>query len=91
MEFRPVIADVHYSSTDGTYYVLNQFEIGKSFIAQTVEETKQRLHNGGWSRCGKVVRHDDEVVEMWSSDSRFIAIWDPSVQPVKNPKPQRER
>lgn len=74
------IAEVYYTKTDETYYVLNkQFEDYENYVGNCKEETIAKLLKDGWNRFGHLTRWDDVSVEVFSKDNAIIAIWDDGV------------
>lgn len=72
-----VIANVLYTSTDETFYVLKgQFDGAENYIKDTLEETIAALEASGWRRCGKTNRWDGVHVDMMSNEKLdYIALW----------------
>lgn len=73
-----IVADVLYTSTDETFYVLNRIHSNaEKYIAKTLDGTFTKLKADGWSRCGKVNRSNDLLVDMLSnSKGDYIAVWE---------------
>ena len=72
-----VIANVHYSPTDETYYVLNSlYEKADNYQADTLEHAINMLSRDGWTLCGKVQRSDCvNVTAMQNNKDEMIALW----------------
>ena len=72
-----VIANVHYTVTDETFYVLqSQLDGAEKYRRDTLEETISSLEAAGWSRCGKVNRWDGVHVDMMTEGNlNYIALW----------------
>lgn len=73
-----IVADVLYTSTDETFYVLNTIHSNaEKYVAKTLDETFTKLKADGWSRCGKVNRSNDLLADMLSnSKGDYIAVWE---------------
>ena len=72
-----VIANVLYTATDETFYVLkSQFDDAEKYRKDTLEETIASLEASGWNRCGKVNRWDGVHVDMMTNGTLdYIALW----------------
>ena len=72
-----VIANVYYTFTDETYYVLkSSFDDAANYTKDTLEETIASLEAAGWRRCGKVNRWDGVHVDMMHDEKmNYIALW----------------
>lgn len=76
MKTKIIIADVHSSVTDETYYVLNGLSrFANDYKVNSLREAFIALRNDGWSNCGKVQRSDDTAVNMFQRNNDQIAIW----------------
>lgn len=73
-----VIANVSYTQTDETYYVLNSsMEDAQQYAGGSLEETAGKLKAAGWQPCGKVQRADGVNVDMMTDGSlHYIALWE---------------
>lgn len=75
------IADVYYTQSDETYYVLKKdYERAYEYIADNLEQTKKLLIDDNWKQIGKIDRWDEVLVEAYSKDNKIIAIWDDVIQ-----------
>lgn len=73
---RIVIADVLYTMTDETYYVLDRVSsYNDIYRAESLEQAFMLLKADGWTRCGKVRRSDSVLVDMFQRNNENIAIW----------------
>ncbi len=72
-----VIANVLYTTTDETHYVLKtQLDGAENYIKDTLDETIASLEVAGWRRCGKVNRWDGVHVDMMTNrELDCIALW----------------
>jgi len=76
MKTKIVLADVYYTYTDETYYVLNgTSRYADSYKADTLREAFQALRADGWSKSGKVQRSDYSPVDLFERDGDKIAVW----------------
>lgn len=73
-----VIADVLYTNTDETFYVLNRpHDNAAKYCAETLDETFENLKADGWNRCGKVNKNDGSLADMCSDGKiNYIAVWE---------------
>lgn len=73
-----VIADVLYTHTDNTFYVLNQRHgDSKGALPESLEDAFDVLKTAGWSLGGKVHRGDNVLVDMMSDNyGNYIAVWE---------------
>ncbi|MEA4919810.1 MAG: hypothetical protein VB078_02635 [Clostridiaceae bacterium] len=73
-----VIADVLYTKTDETFYVLNRtHENASKYYAETLEGTISNLKADGWSTCGKVQKSDYTAVDaLTNGNLGYIAVWE---------------
>ena len=72
-----LIYDVIYTNTDETFYVLNkEHENSTKYISENLENTYLKLKNDGWSKCGKVNKTDNVLVDLFSKDGSYIAVWE---------------
>ena len=77
MSRRIVIADVLYTQTDETFYVLKgKSKFAERYAAETIEECRRLLEQDGWSGSGSVSREPHEFVELWQRRSQYLAIWE---------------
>jgi len=84
-----IIADVLYTETDETFYVLNRSHDNASkYTAGTLEDTFYNLIADGWQKRGKVNRHDGSKVDMLKNDKDYIiAVWEePSLSRLEQMK-----
>jgi len=88
-----IIADVLYTVTDETFYVLNRYNDNASdYVAETLEDTFQNLNADGWHKCGKVNRADYSLVDMLTNHKDYIAVWEePSLTRLEQMKLYVER
>lgn len=72
-----VIANVLYTASDETFYVLNsQPEHAEKYVGDTLQETIANLEADNWHTCGKVIRPDEVPVDMMSDGQlHYIALW----------------
>lgn len=76
MKVKIILADVHYSPTDETYYVLNGISrFADNYKTDTLYETFLVLKADGWSKCGKVQRWDYSPVDLFVRNNSQIAVW----------------
>ena len=76
MKTKIVLADVYYTYTDETYYVLNgTSRYADNYKADTLREVFQALRADGWSKSGKVQRSDYSPVDLFERDGDKIAVW----------------
>ncbi len=73
-----IIADVLYTVTDETYYVLNkEHENAAKYQAATIDAVYENIVADGWTRCGKVNKSDYSLADMFSnSHNDYIAVWE---------------
>jgi len=79
---RVVIADVYYTASDETWYVLKppSHKYYDIYIAPTYDEVKARLEHDGWGQS-VIDRWDGRLVPMWSRsrpgsyEEEFLATW----------------
>ena len=72
-----IIADISYTTTDETFYVLNKsHDNAKKYAADTLENTFVNLQANGWNKCGKVNRSDGSPVDMLTNYNSYIAVWE---------------
>ncbi len=73
-----MIADVQYTATDETYYVLNRdHKDAEKYQAETLESVFDKLKAEGWLKCGRVNKADNSLAEMLTnSRGDYIAVWD---------------
>lgn len=75
------IADVYYTETDETYYVLKKdYDKAYEYIGENIEDTRGLLIRDGWQQYGKLARWDEVFVEAYMKDNKIIAIWDDAIQ-----------
>jgi hypothetical protein len=70
------IADVLYTRSDETFYVLDRYSYQSLYQGDRLEDVIAHLKTDGWARCGSVNRVDGVVVALWSRGSDYLAIWD---------------
>ena len=76
MKTKIIMADVHYTSTDETYYVLNgTSRFRDDYKLYSLREAFSVLKADGWSKCGKVQRSDYTPVDMFVRNNDQIAVW----------------
>lgn len=73
-----IIADVLYTVTDETYYVLNKEHANAAkYKAATINAVYKNIVADGWTRCGKVNKSDYSLADMFSnSHDDYIAVWE---------------
>lgn len=72
-----MIADVLYTTTDETFYVLDKVHDNASkYYAETLENVFNKLKQDNWEQCGKVNKSDGLLVDMFVKDSNYIAVWE---------------
>lgn len=73
-----IIADVLYTNTDESFYVLDRVhENAETYHADTVEAVIQNLREDGWDTCGKVNKSDGSLADLLSNDKNdYIAVWE---------------
>lgn len=72
-----VIADVLYTVTDETFYVLNRLhKNAPKYYSETLEDVFRKLETDGWHRCGKVNKSDSSLVDMLTNHKDHIAVWE---------------
>lgn len=76
MKTKIIIADVLYTKTDETYYVLNGISrFANDYKTDTMRGTFLALQSDGWSKSGKVQRWDYTPVDLFERDNSLIAVW----------------
>lgn len=77
MSRRIVIADVLYTETDETFYVLKgKSKFAERYVAETTEKCRRLLEQDGWSGGDSVCREPHKFVELWQRRSEYLAIWE---------------
>lgn len=72
-----MIADVLYSTTDETFYVLNKAHDNDfKYYAETLEDVFDKLKQDKWIQCGKVNRINNLLADMFKKDENYIAVWE---------------
>jgi len=83
-----IIADVLYTATDETFYVLNRtHDNALKYIAETLEDTFYNLEADGWRKCGKVNKADSSIVDMLVNHNAYIAVWEEPLLSEMKDKP----
>lgn len=76
MKNKIIIADVLYTATDETYYVLNGIsKYADQYQAGSLWEAYKLLRADGWTKCGKVHRSGNALVDMFSRGGELTAAW----------------
>lgn len=76
MKTKIIIADIYYTVTDETYYVLNGLSrFANDYKVNSLREAFIALRADGWTKCGKVQRSDYAAVDMFQRNNDQIAIW----------------
>lgn len=72
------IADVLYTATDESYYVLNrEHENTEKYQGETIDAVYKKIVADGWNRCGKVNKSDNSLVDLFSNlRNDYIAVWE---------------
>lgn len=72
-----IIADVLYTTTDETFYVLNKIHDNASkYYSKTLEDVFSKLKEDKWEQCGKVKKSDGSLADMFEKDMNYIAVWE---------------
>ena len=72
-----MIADVLYSTTDETFYVLNKIHDNASkYYTETLEDVFDKLRQDKWEQCGKVNKSDYSLADMFVKTGNYIAVWE---------------
>lgn len=72
-----MIADVLYTVSDETFYVLNRTnENAPKYYAETLEAVFDKLRQDKWVKCGKVNKSDNSLADMFKKDENYIAVWE---------------
>ncbi|MCI8345397.1 MAG: hypothetical protein HFJ42_05495 [Clostridia bacterium] len=70
-----IIADVLYSTTDETFYVLNEVHDNASkYYAETLEDVFNKLKQDKWEQCGKVNRSNGLLANLFEKEQNYIAV-----------------
>lgn len=80
---RFVVADVLFTASDETFYVLNSRDRQALYLADSVDELTDKLERDGWSRSGQIGRWDGAAVALWSRGNDYVATWDSAEQPIQ--------
>lgn len=72
-----MIADVLYTKTDETFYVLNKVHNNASrYYAETLDDVFNKLKQDKWEQCGKVNKSDNLLADMFVKENNYIAVWE---------------
>lgn len=72
-----MIADVLYSTTDETFYVLDRtYDNASKYYAETLEDVFSKLKQDSWKQCGKVNRSNGLLAHLFEKGRNYIAIWE---------------
>lgn len=72
-----MIADVLYTTTDETFYILDKVHDNASkYYAETLENVFNKLTLDNWKQCGKVNNSDGLLVDMFEKENNYIAVWE---------------
>lgn len=73
-----IIADVLYTNTDETFYVLNrEYQKASLYSAETVDAVIQNLEKDNWHTCGKIKNKHNQLADLLSNDDcDYIAVWE---------------
>lgn len=76
MNEKIILADVLYTKSDESYYVLEgTSKYADAYKANSMWEAFKLLREDGWEKCGKVQRSDGSIVDMFVRKDELIAIW----------------
>ena len=81
---RIVVADVDYTPSDETFYVLKRQSQQSLYLAESLAVVEEKLKADGWWNYGVVIRWDEVPVALWSlSNNEYLAVWDSKEKPIR--------
>jgi len=80
-----VIADIHMTASDETYYVMKSRSMEERYAASTLTAVEEKLKADGWHKSSWITRADDVKVDWWrkSGAGEGLAVWDNNEKPYK--------